>query len=429
MDDIQLSILFGSIVVLILLSAFFSSSETAMMALNRYRLRHLVKDKHRGAMLASKLLEKPDRLIGLILLCNTLVNILAASVATVIAVRLYGEIGLAVAPLLLTPLILIFGETAPKTYAAIHPEKIAFPFSYLLVPLLKLSYPFVYVLNKISNGVILLFGINIDEREETPLSREELRTVVHEASSMIPRRHQRMLISILDLENETVDDIMVPRNDLVGIDLNDPPNDIIEQLIRCQHTRMILYRENIDNIVGMLHVRQTLRVLHDTSDFEPAELEEICTEPYYIPEGTPLHTQLLNFQRQKKRNGLVVDEYGVILGMVTLEDILEEIVGEFTTDLQTFNLDIHPQADGSYIIDGTANIRDINRQLRWELPADGPKTLNGLILEHLETIPEIGTSLRIGQYAIEITQAADNAVKTARVNVLQIVEAESEASQ
>jgi len=419
LDDIPLSQLFGALFVLILLSAFFSSSETGMMALNRYRLRHLVKDKHRGAMLANALLEKPDRLIGLILLGNNLVNILAASIATVIAVRLYGELGIALTPLILTPIILIFAETAPKTWAAVRPEKIAFPSAYILTPLLKVCYPVVFVISKISNGLIALFGINVHDQENAPMTREELRTVVREAGSMIPRRHQRMLLSILDLEKETVDDIMVQRNDIVGIDLNDPPDEIIDQLARCQHARLVVYRENIDNITGMLHIRHALRILRDTTGFNVNELEKIVTEPYYVPEGTPLHIQLVNFQRLRKRNGLVVDEYGVIQGMVTLEDILEEIVGEFTTDLQTFNLYIHPQEDGSYIIDGTASIRDINRQLHWHLPVNGPKTLNGLILEHLEDIPETGTSLRIANYTVEITQAGDNAVKTARMSVLE----------
>lgn len=415
MEDIPLSVLFGSLVVLVLISAFFSSSETGMMALNRYRLRHLVKDKHRGAMLANSLLEKPDRLIGLILLGNNLVNILAASIATVIAVRMMGEIGIAVAPIVLTPVILIFAESAPKTYAAIRPEKIAFPASFILVPLLKIFYPFVYIINRISNAIIAIFGLDPSEKEEAPLTREELRTVVREAGTMIPRRHQRMLISILDLEKETVDDIMVPRNELVGIDLDTPPNEIIEQLAHSQHTRLILYRGNIDNVIGMIHARHVLRVIRDKADFIPQDLEDISTEVYFIPEGTPLHTQLVNFQRLKKRIGLVVDEYGVIQGMVALEDILEEIVGEFTTDIQTFNMDIHSQEDGSYIIDGTATIREINRQLHWHLPALGPRTLNGLILEQLETIPEAGTSLRIGNYTIEITQAAENAVKSARI--------------
>lgn len=386
-----------------------------MMALNRYRLRNLVENKHRGAILASKLLEHPDKLIGLILFGNNVVNFLAASLGAAIAVRMMGDLGYAIAPFVLTFLFLIFAETAPKTYAAIKPERIAFPASYVLIVLQKIFHPFVFIINYFSNGLIRMFGINPEDREDAPLSREELRTVVREAGSMIPRRHQRMLISILDLEKETVDDIMVPRNELVGIDLEDSPKEIIDDLIRSQHTRLILYRGNIDNIVGMLHARHVLRILRDNAEFLPEDLVNIATEPYYVPESTPLHTQLVNFQHLKKRVGLVVDEYGVIQGMVTLEDILEEIVGEFTTDMQTFNLDIHPQEDGSYIIDGSATIRDINRQLHWKLPSDGPKTLNGLILEQLEDIPESGTSLRIDNYTIEITQAADNAVKMASI--------------
>jgi len=418
LDEIPLSVLYSSLVVLLLMSAYFAGSETAMMALNRYRLRHLVKANHRGARLASSLLDKPDRLIGLILLGNTLVNLLAASVATVIAERHMGDIGIAVAPLVLAPLILVFGETAPKTYAAIRPEQIAYPTAYILTPLLKIAYPIVYIINKFSNALIGLFGINVQEREEAPLTHEELRTVVREAGSMIPRRHQRMLLSILDLEKESVDDIMVPRHDLVGINLENSPDAILAQLTTSQHTRLLLYRGHIDNIIGMIHVRHVLRVLQEKTEFDPSELEKISSEPYFVPEGTPLHIQLVHFQRLKKRIGLVVDEYGVILGLVTLEDILEEIVGEFTTDIQTFDQDIYPQEDGSYIIDGSTSLRDINRQLKWHLPAGGSKTLNGLIMEKLESIPETGISLRIENYAIEITQAADNAVKTARISVL-----------
>ena len=425
MDDIPISTLFGILFVLILLSAFFSSSETGMMALNRYRLRHLAGANNRGAKLVEALLKRPDRLIGLILLGNNLVNIFAASLATVIAMRLMGEVGIAVAPIILTAVILIFAEVAPKTVAALYPERIAFPASYVLTPLSKVFYPFVWIINKIANTLLILFRINVEETEETSLSREELRTVVNEAGSMIPHRHQRMLLSILDLENVTVDDIMIPRNEIIGVDLLDSPAEIINSLTQSQHTRLPIYRENIDNIVGLLHVRRIPRILKEQDDFSVAELEKTVREPYFVPLGTPLHTQLLNFQRMRKRIGLVVDEYGSIQGLVTLEDILEEIVGEFTTDLQTFNQDIQKQGDGIYIIDGSTNIRDINKQLHWKLPLDGPKTLNGLILEQLETIPEPGTSTRIGNLAIEISQVADNAVKTTKVT--QIKEATAEA--
>ncbi len=415
MDTIPLSVLFIILFVLILLSAFFSSSETGMMALNKYRLRHLVKDKHRAATLVSKLLEKPDRLIGVILFGNNVVNFTAAAIATVIGFRLLGDYGVAASPFIIAIIFIIFAETAPKTYAAIRPEKIAFPSAYILTPLLKLCYPIVYIINKISNALLIPLGINTDNIEDKPLSQDELRLIVHEAGAAISSNHQDMLLGILELEKVTVDDIMVPRNELVGIDLDDSIADILEQLTHCQHTRLIVYRGNIDNIVGMLHIRRVLRILGRKKAFNIDELEKLTIEPYYLPEGTPLHTQMLKFQEQKRRTGLVVDEYGVLQGMVTLDDILEEIIGEFTTDLQTFNQDIQPQEDGSFFVDGSTTIRDINKRLDWELPTEGPKTINGVILEHLEDIPEAGTSLRINGYTFEITQVVDNAVKKVKI--------------
>ena len=397
-----------------------------MMALNRYRLRHLAEDKHRSAVMVETLLKRPDRLIGLILLGNNLVNIFAASLATVIAIRLIGELGIVVAPILLTIIILIFAEVAPKTLAALYPERIAFPAAYILTPLGKLLYPFVWVINKIANSLLTLVHVDVEAAEATPLTQEELRTVVLETGSKISSRHQKMLLRILDLENITIDEIMVPRVEIDGIDLNDSPVEIIELLTHAQRTRLPVYRDNIDNIIGILNVRKIPRFLksQDKDDFSVEELESNVVEPYFVPLGTPLHTQLVNFQRQKRRIGFVVDEYGNIQGLVTLEDILEEIVGEFTTDLQTFNQDIHPQEDGSYIIDGTATLREINRQLQWELPLQGPKTLNGLILEQLQSIPEPGTSLRLGDITMTITQALDNAVKKVRIEKIAVQEEE-----
>ncbi len=415
MDTIPLSILFATLFVLIVLSAIFSSSETGMMALNKYRLRHLVKDKHRAATLASTLLEKPDRLIGVILFGNNVVNFLAAAIATVIGFRLLGDYGVAASPFIIAIIFIIFAETAPKTYAAIRPEKIAFPAAYILTPLLKLCYPIVFVINKISNALLIPIGINTKNTEESPLTQDELRMIVHEAGAAISSNHQDMLLGILDMEKVTVDDIMVPRNELVGIDLVDSVTDILEQLTHCQHTRLIVYRESIDNVVGILHVRRVLRILTRKTGFSLDELEKLSIEPYYLPEGTPLHTQMLKFQQQKQRTGLVVDEYGVVQGMVTLDDILEEIIGEFTTDIQTFNQDIQPQEDGSFFVDGGTTIRDINKQLNWDIPTEGPKTINGVILEHLEDIPEAGTSLRIEGYTFEITQVVDNAVKKVKI--------------
>ena len=415
MDTIPLSILFAILFVLIVLSAFFSSSETGMMALNKYRLRHLVKDNHRAATMVSALLEKPDRLIGVILFGNNVVNFLAAAIATVIGFRLLGDYGVAASPFIIAIIFIIFAETAPKTYAAIRPEKIAFPAAYILTPLLKLCYPIVFVINKISNALLIPIGINTKNTEESPLTQDELRMIVHEAGAAISSNHQDMLLGILDMEKVTVDDIMVPRNELVGIDLDDSVADILEQLTHCQHTRLIVYRKSIDNVVGILHVRRVLRILTRKTGFSLDELEKLSIEPYYLPEGTPLHTQMLKFQQQKQRTGLVVDEYGVVQGMVTLDDILEEIIGEFTTDIQTFNQDIQPQEDGSFFVDGGTTIRDINKQLNWDIPTEGPKTINGVILEHLEDIPEAGTSLRIERYTFEITQVVDNAVKKVKI--------------
>ena len=419
MDDIPLSLLFGILVLLVLLSAFFSSSETCMMALNRYRLRHLTKENHRGAVLASRLLKRPDRLIGLILLGNNLVNFIAASIATVIGIKLMGDLGMALAPIVLAIAFLIFAEVMPKTLAALYPEKLAFPFAYILTPLSFVLYPFVWTVNRIANGLLAMLGVKPEVTGEyMALNSEELRTVVDEAGKLIPRRHKKMLLGILDLENVTVEDIMVPRSDIVGLDINASHADIVELLTHCQHTRLPVYRGNIDDIVGILHVRYILRIMKNMDELTSEALENITREPYFVPLGTPLQTQLLNFQRSRARMGLVVDEYGVIQGLVTLEDILEEVVGEFTTDLQTFDLDIHAQEDGSYLIDGATMLRDINKQLHWNLPVEGPKTLNGLILERLEDIPEAGTSLRIENFAMEITQAMDNAVRTVRIRRL-----------
>jgi Mg2+/Co2+ transporter CorB len=414
LDDVPLGVLFGALLVLIVISAFFSGSETGMMALNRYRLRHLARAGHRGAKRVSTLLERPDRLIGLILLGNNFVNILASSIATLIGLRLMGEAGIALAAALLTVVILILSEVAPKTLGAVHPERIAFPASYILAPMLRVLYPLVYVINTVANGLLRLFGLRPEAVAGHHLNSEELRTVLNEAGAMIPRRHQKMLLSILDLEKVTVDDVMVPRNEIVGVDLNDRWDAIVQRLTRSQHTRLPVYRDTIDNTMGILHVRNALRIVR-SENAGPETLLAAVADPYFVPEGTPLNTQLLNFQRQRRRVGLVVDEYGDILGLIALEDILEEIVGEFTTGGPAVLQDIQPLDDGSYLVDGGANVRQLDRVMHWQLPIDGPKTLNGLIMEYLETIPEPGTSLRIGGYPIEIVQTKENAVKTARV--------------
>jgi len=414
LSEIPLGVLALALFFLVLISAFFSGSETGMMALNRYRLRHMARHKHGGALRAKRLLERPDRLIGLILLGNNLANNFAAAIVAVIALRLYGEAAVAVAAFILTLVMLIVAETAPKTLAALHPERVAFPAAYILGPLLRILYPIVAAINWIAGGVLKLLRIRTDEVDRDSLSSDELRTVVNEAGALISRRYQKMLISVLDLEKVTVDDIMVPRNEINGIDLDDPLSEIVEQLMNSQHTRLPVFRTDINNIVGILHLKKVLRfVNHGKVEIE--DLIGSSQEPYFVPAGTPLSTQLRNFQRQNERLGLVVDEYGDIDGLVTLEDLLEEIVGEFTTDPADHSADVHPQPDGTFLVDGSANIRELNRSMHWDLPTDGPRTVNGLVLEHLETIPETGTSLLIAGYPVEIVQATSSSVKTARI--------------
>lgn len=415
MDDIPSSVLLGALFFLLLLSAFFSSSETSMMAINRYRLRHLAEKKHRGAMRVMDLLKRPDRLIGVILLGNNFVNILASSIATVLAIKWAGESAIPLAAILLTIVLLIFSEVAPKTFAALYPERIAYPASVIIKPLLKLLYPLVWLTNMVGNGLLGLFGVTVEKDKHHGLNSEELRTVVHEAKGIIPKKHRQMLLGILDLENATVEDIMIPRNEIVGIDLNDSIPQIINQLEDSHHTRLPLFEENIDHVIGMLHLRKLLGHLR-REEVDKELIKSLAKELYFIPEGTPLNTQLLNFQRHKQRIGLVVNEYGDIQGLVTLEDILEEVIGEFTTSADSFNRNIHPQADDTLLIDAGITVRELNKALQWELPTDGPRTLNGLILDYLEVIPEAGTSLRLDKYPIEIVQMSNNAVKTVKVN-------------
>ena len=418
LSDLPLSSLLALLVVLLVLSGFFSSTETAMMSLNRYRLRHRASTGHLGARLTERLLARPDRLIGLILLGNNLVNILAASLVTVISLNVGGEPAVAVGALLLTIVLLIFSEVAPKTYGALHPERLALPASYVYTALMKVAYPLVWVTNLLANGVLRLLGVSAEQAASHSLSTEELRTVVAEASTVIPHRHQRMLLSILDLERITVDDIMVPRSEIAAIDVTDSWDDILEQIGSSPHTRMPVYEEELENIIGMLHMK---RIVHELANGELTRerLLELARarEPYFVPEGTTLNTQLLNFQRQRRRIAFVVDEYGDIQGLVTLEDILEEIVGEFTTDPGEIHRDVHRDPDGSYVVSGSTGVRALNRRLGWALPIEGPRTLNGLIVERLERIPEAGTVLELGEYSVEILQTTDNAVKTARIRV------------
>ncbi|MCW8941576.1 MAG: HlyC/CorC family transporter [Gammaproteobacteria bacterium] len=414
MNELSTASLFIILAILILLSGFFSGSETALMTLNRYRLKSLTDKGHRGARLASNLLARPDRLLGLILLGNNIVNIFAATVATIIALRLYGEIGLAVAPVVLAFVILIFSEVTPKTLAALKPERLAFPSAFVYTVIATPLYPFVWLVNIFSNALLRLMGVHPDRETRQELSADELRAVVVEAEHFMPQAHSDMLLSVIDLEQISVEDIMVPRNEVTGIDLNDDWNDIVHQITHSQRTRVPVFHDSIDDTIGVLHLRKVLN-LFSRDELNMQTLKGLIASAYFIPAGTSLTQQLLNFQDNRRRSGLVVDEYGSIQGLVTLEDILEEIVGQFTTDSPTRNLGIHKQSDNSYLIDGNTHIRDINRALDWELPVDGPKTLNGLILEHMEIIPQNGTSLMVDNYTIEIMRSTNNAVQTARV--------------
>jgi Mg2+/Co2+ transporter CorB len=409
-------LLFAALAGLLVLAAFFAGSETALMSVNRYRLRHRASEGSRGARLAEGLLARPDRLIGLILLLSTIVNVAAPILVGFIALRLGGEFLVAFSAALLAFVLLIFCEVAPKTFGALHPESLALPAAYIYTPLLFVLYPFVWSTNLLANGVLRMFGVSRQVAANS-LSSEELRTVVAEAGAMIPRRHQQMLVSILDLEHATVEDIMVPRNEIVGIDVDDDWDRILEQLRQSQHTRLPLYQGEIDKIIGLLHMKQVVHELaRGRLDTDALTAAARSREPYFVPSGTTLNTQLLNFQRNKRRMAFVVDEYGDIQGLVTIEDILEEIVGEFTTDPATMmHKDVHPEADGSFVANASATIRALNRSMRWNLPTDGPKTLNGLIVEFLETIPEPGTTLKLADYMLEVLQTGDNAIKTVRI--------------
>lgn len=415
-NDVPLGALIGLLVTLLLLSAFFSGSETALMSLNRYSLKNKARQGHRGARLADRLLQRPDRLIGLILLGNNLVNFSAASLVAVIALKLGGEPAVAIGTLILTLVVLIFSEAAPKTIAALHPERFAYPSAIVYYPLLKVLYPIVWLTNLASNGVLYLLGVRDKDVRTHALSREELRTAVFEAGNRISNRYRQMLISILDLEKVTVDDVMVPHNEIAGIDLDDDPEEIARAIQECPHARVPVYRDNIDKVIGILNMRRLANLARQ--QFAPNSLLSLLEQPYFVPEGTSLSRQLVQFQRRRQRIALVVDEYGDIQGLVTLEDILEEIVGEFSTDPDDDD-DVKPDGPDGFLVIGTANIRELNRSQDWNLPTDGPKTMNGLILELLETIPEPSTCLRVAGYAIEILETDGNRIRLVRISPLK----------
>ncbi|MBL4819914.1 MAG: HlyC/CorC family transporter [Gammaproteobacteria bacterium] len=417
-EDSSLGLMVGLLIFLIFASAYFSSSETAMMTLNRFRMKHLKRTGHAGAQRSSKLLETPDRLIGVILIGNNFVNILAASIATSITISIFGGPEPLITTLVLTLIILIFAEVTPKTIAALYPEKIAYPSSYFLLILLKLLYPIVWMVNLVSNSLVSLLGFKPKPNNSHQLNTEELRSVVYESAERLPRRRHGMLLNILDLENVTVKDIIVPRHDVIGIDIEDDLDEILDQIGSTQHTRLPIFKGDIDHIVGMLHMRTVAKLLKLDRVNKAAIIQE-TTEPYFIPESTPLHTQLFNFQKRKLRMGMVVNEYGSVIGIATLEDILEEIVGEFTTDLASSSRDIHPQDDGSFLIDGGTSIREINKVLSWQLDTNGAKTLNGLLVGILESIPDSAVCIKLDRYYAEILQVKNNMIRTVKMREIE----------
>lgn len=416
-DGHSLGLLFGLLFLFLLSSAFFSASETGIMTSNRYRLKHQAKLGNTTAQRILKLLQQPDRLIGVILIGNNTVNNLAAVVATLIGLQVFGDVGASIAAGLLTFVMLIFCEVGPKTYAASHPERIAGFTSYVLLFLLKAIYPLVWLLNRITNVLFQLNTQSSDKKDK--LTREELHSILHDV--FLPTKHRNMLLGILELDNITVNDIMIPRQEVLGINLDDSLEDIIDILRTTHHTRLPVYKGEINNIVGILHVRNATRFLGQ-ENLNKEEIMQYIREPYYVPESTPLQAQLLQFQKQKRRLGLVVDEYGVVQGIVTLEDILEEIVGEFTTNISENHQDILPHSDGYFMMDGSLSIRDINRSMHWQLPTDGAKTLSGLILEQLETIPDASVGLRLDSFYIEVMQIRDNTIKAAKIKQLVLAE-------
>ncbi|MGD8340868.1 MAG: HlyC/CorC family transporter [Gammaproteobacteria bacterium] len=409
-----IGLLLSLLVTLLFLSAFFSGTETALMSLNRYRLRHQAKSGHRAARVTEALLKRPDRLIGLILLGNNAVNLTASALATLIAIRLGGENAIWAGTLILTVVVLIFAEVAPKTIAALHPARVAMPAALIYYPLLKITYPVVWLINLIANSLLRLLGVSPSDIASHSLSAEELRTVVAEAGAMVPRRHQQMLLRILDLDAVTVDDVMVPRQDIVDIDLANDWEQNLATIRNSEFHRLPICRDGVDNLVGVVQVRRLLPHLASGS-LDEDRLVQMMREPYFVPEGTPLTKQLLNFEQQQRRAAFVVDEYGDVQGLVTTEDILQEIVGEFDRAARPADVGIIQTLEDSFIVDGSANVRQLNRLMNWSLPTDGPKTLNGLIVEELETIPDPGTKVTVASYPLEIIETAEHSIRRVRV--------------
>jgi Mg2+/Co2+ transporter CorB len=416
LEHLPNGLLFGLLALLLIVSAFFSGSETAILSLNRYRLRHRASEGDKTASRLLRMLGRPDRLLGVILIGNNFVNILAASIATILSINLLGEAGL-LSTLLLTLVVLIFAEVTPKTLAAVMPEKVSFPASLVLPPLLRLLYPAVWLVNVLSNGLLRLLRIKV-QGDEHHLNLEELRTVVHESNLTLPQRSRDMLLGIMDLDKIRVEDIMIPRNEVIGINLEDDLDSITAQLRNARHTRVPVWKGDINNILGILHTRKLGRLLNE-GNLNRSMLLRYTREPYFVPNSTPLQLQLKQFQKVRRRIGVVVDEYGDVEGLVTLEDILEEIVGEFTTDASAATTELQPQEDGSYLADASASIRQINREMGWSLPMLGARTLNGMLSEAFETIPPENCCIEVEGYRFEVLKVQDNTVRTLRISLSQ----------
>jgi Mg2+/Co2+ transporter CorB len=403
-----------TLVLLIVLSGFFSMAETALMAVNRYRLRHKARMKKRYAILILKLLKRPDRLLGMILIGNSFSSIVASAIATLLAIHYLGEEGVILSTLALTFIILIFAEIAPKTIAALFPDKVSKALVYPVYGLLIVFYPFVWTINMITNGLLRIFRIRVGSRQQESLSREELRSVVYDTAGKMSRQYQSMLLGILDLNKVMVDDVMIPHHEIRGIDIDQPWEKIQHELSTSPHDWLPVYRDEINQIVGVLHLRELTAIYMSGKSLDKEILMKRVKEAYFVPEGTPLNTQLLNFQQKRKRLAFVVDEYGEIRGLVTLEDILEEIVGEFTTNVIS-NTKVEPQDDGSFLVDALVKIRDLNRVTQWKFPTKDSRTLNGLIIEHLQALPHAGTCVRIAGYPVEIVTVKENRVVIAHI--------------
>ena len=404
-------------ILLLCCSAFFSSSETAMMAINKYRLNHLIKQNKSGAKRVGDLLDRTDKLLSLILIGNTLANFIATTLVTIICYRIFGELGIAIAPVAATLIFLIFAEITPKTIAARYPEFIALPASGLLKPLMTIIQPVVFIVNAICNLLLRPWQINTSEPTEDHLTPDELRTVLYYGTKL-SKRKQHMLLSILDLEKVSVDDILIPNNEISGIDISNDMDRIIQQILSSQFTRLVVYENHLDQIIGVIHLRDSIKFLKEKEQTKELLCDRL-KDPYFIPENTPLYTQLFNFQKEKERLAIVVNEYGEIKGMITLEDILEEIVGEYTSNFMSNSPDFIQNKDGYYYLEGSVLIRDLNRNTNLKLPTNGPKTLNGLILENLELIPEAHVSLKINDCIIEILQIQNNAIKTLKLKPIE----------